>query len=73
MIFFKAHKTAVVIYSSLLIKGLVGGARLWVFFSKKNNILSNLAEKKCHVVPRRHEYSYLMNKIMRMILPYVHV
>ena len=25
---------------------------------------------KCHVVPRRHEYSYLMNKIMSMILPY---
>ena len=35
MIFFKAHKTAVVIYSSLLIKGLVGGARLCFFFSKK--------------------------------------
>ena len=25
---------------------------------------------KCHVVPRRHAYSYLMNKIMSMILPY---
>ena len=29
-----------------------------------------LLKKKCHVVPRRHEYSYLMNKIMSMILPY---
>jgi hypothetical protein len=25
---------------------------------------------KCHVVSRLHEYSYLMNKIMSMILPY---
>jgi hypothetical protein len=30
-----------------------------------------LLKKNCHVVPRRHEYSYLMNKIMGMILPYV--
>ena len=26
-----------------------------VFFSKKNDILPNVAEKKCHVVPRPHE------------------
>jgi hypothetical protein len=42
------------------------------FFSNKNNILPNVAEKKYHVVPRRHEYSYLMNTIMSMILPYVY-
>jgi len=40
------------------------------FLTEKNNILPNVAEKICHVVPRRHGYSYSMNKIMSMILPY---